>query len=214
MIRVRAFPAILIAAAIGTGMAHAGRHMSIDSEFGPNTITRDTNTGLEWLDLSVTAGLNSIELLPLLNGSLSDWRYATISEFSDFASSYLPGYSQQARRQAWVDLMGWNNGYVDPIAYVFEPELKSVHLRGNDLFDCGTVLYCTITNLYINISGSDSGSDEFGFPITWEDSYSGHYLVRTFAEPTPEPSTLWLLCGGLAVLLAVRSMKLTRVFRW
>ena len=32
--------------------------VSLDSEFGPDTITRDTTTGLDWLDVTETRGLS------------------------------------------------------------------------------------------------------------------------------------------------------------
>ena len=121
MIRVRAFPVILIAAAIGTGMAHAA-HISIDSVFGPDTITRDTNTGLDWLDLSVTTGLNSSQLVELLAGSSSSgWRYATASELSEFWRPYAP-LTDVDNAQALADMWGNLTPTGSLAAYgIFEP---------------------------------------------------------------------------------------------
>ena len=45
---------------------------------------------------------------------------------------------------------------------------------------------------------------ETNFPVTHNGT--AHVLVRT-GTAIPEPSTLWLLCGGLAMVLAVRATK-------
>jgi hypothetical protein len=201
MRRIRVFPALLIAAAIGTGMGHAA-HISMDSVFGPGTITRDTNTGLDWLDLNLTVGPSSPLDFPL-TGNLSGWRFATYSEWSDFTAPYfvlgLP--VDFAAAQAFVDLMGWNRGLFDPTAdYPYES------CGHDDEPNCE--LY--VGSVFIYADGTaDIDVQHVNFPF--EGDNAGKFYVRT---TIPEPSTLWLLWGGLAVLLAGRvTNAYRRVFR-
>lgn len=70
--------------------------ISLSSSFGPNTIIRDTDTGLEWLALSVTEDLFALELLDELEsgGAFASFQSATQEQFADlarfFSSTPLP----------------------------------------------------------------------------------------------------------------------------
>ena len=202
MLHVRVFPALLIAAAIGTGMGHAA-HISMDSVFGPGTITRDTNTGLEWLDLRKDCQTYDCSFDP------GDWRIATYSEWSAFTAPYFAfgpnGPVDFAAAQAFVALVGATNppstrGFFDP----------TDSFSGNPCFEPGEPCEIYVMNLYIFSSDAEVDVQRVNFPSDPYDG-AGIFYVRT---AIPEPSTLWLLCGGLAVLLAVRATKAyRRVFR-
>ena len=216
MIRVRVFPTLLIAAAIGTGMAHAA-HISIDSVFCLDTITRDTTTGLDWLDLTVTKGLNSSQLVDLLaESSSSGWRYATPSELSQFWSVYSP-LTDVDNAQALVDIIGGDLNPAGPLAAygIFDVHdfcftIGCVPLDPYDILGeiCGVEghnCFATIFSLSIfhNPDSVEIEGQEANFPTRHG---TAHVLVRT-GTAIPEPSTLWLLCGGLAMLLAVKATK-------
>lgn len=58
--------------------------IEIDSPFGPKSITRDTETGLEWLDLRYTTGFIDVVNQRLTSGDLVGWRRATTAEVVTF----------------------------------------------------------------------------------------------------------------------------------
>jgi hypothetical protein len=72
----------LLAAFVVTG-ANA-ELQSRDSEYGPATITRDTSSGLDWLDLTVTTNrsFNDISAQLGVGGQFEGFRYATTAEIS------------------------------------------------------------------------------------------------------------------------------------
>lgn len=57
------------------------------------SITRDTNTGLEWLDVTETVNLSYNQVTAQMGsgGTYEGWRYATAAEFDQLVSSF--GYS-------------------------------------------------------------------------------------------------------------------------
>jgi hypothetical protein len=54
--------------------------ISLDSSFGADTITYDTATGLEWLDLTVSTNQSYNDVIGLLGGTYVGFRYASTSE--------------------------------------------------------------------------------------------------------------------------------------
>src|SRR5262245_7557925 len=51
-------------------------------------VTRDTNSGLDWLDLSLTAGITYNQIMAGAGGWLADgWRYATGAELCSMVRS-------------------------------------------------------------------------------------------------------------------------------
>lgn len=73
--------AFLFVCGLGLGTTHAA-WVSLDSRFGPGTITRDTGTGLDWLDLTVSDHLSSqqVEAGFAPGGRFEGFRYATYRE--------------------------------------------------------------------------------------------------------------------------------------
>ncbi len=65
-----------------TAFAAQADLVSEDSEFGPGTITVDTDTNLEWLDWSVTLGLSFDEVAAQLGpgGTYEGFRFADLAE--------------------------------------------------------------------------------------------------------------------------------------
>ena len=56
--------------------------LSKDSTFGPNTITRDTDTGLDWLDLTLSTNRSYDDVITQfgIGGDYSGFRHATVAE--------------------------------------------------------------------------------------------------------------------------------------
>lgn len=64
--------------------------VSLDSSFGADTITRDTETGLDWLDVTVTAGLsfNAVSAEFGAGGDYEGYRYATTAELDQLITNF------------------------------------------------------------------------------------------------------------------------------
>jgi len=67
--------------------------LSIDSSFGADSVTRDTATGLDWLDVTQTRGLSYDQVnAQMVSGGLYEgWRYATVAELDQLIVNF--GYS-------------------------------------------------------------------------------------------------------------------------
>lgn len=67
--------------------------VSFDSTFGTDTITRDTSTGLSWLDVNLTHGLTYNQVNGQLGpgGDYEGFRYATAREFDQLIVNF--GYT-------------------------------------------------------------------------------------------------------------------------
>jgi hypothetical protein len=77
-------------ATLALGFISTGQAAIVDL----GNITRDTNSGLDWLDVTETAGLSYNEVSSRLTpgGSLAGWRYASAAEFETLVGhfGYLP----------------------------------------------------------------------------------------------------------------------------
>lgn len=75
------FAAVLLVAAA----AHADL-VSEDGDFGPDTVTRDTETGLRWLDLTESTNLSLSQAITETEpgGQYEGWRIATTDEVATF----------------------------------------------------------------------------------------------------------------------------------
>jgi hypothetical protein len=90
-------PIALVAVASSTlvGLSlQASLIQATDAGFGPNALTVDTSTGLEWLDLGASSGLSYEQVLADTQpgGVFSGFRFATAQEvFQLYASAGIPG---------------------------------------------------------------------------------------------------------------------------
>ena len=69
-------------------------YLSSDPSFGPNSLTVDTSTGLEWLNLTKSVGFSYDQVLADMEpgGMFSGYRYATIQEVMGlYSSAGIPG---------------------------------------------------------------------------------------------------------------------------
>jgi hypothetical protein len=69
--------------------AKAILYLNADPNFGPNSVTVDTSTGLGWLNLTETTGLSYNQVLAETQsgGMFSGFRFATVPEVLDLYSS-------------------------------------------------------------------------------------------------------------------------------
>ncbi|MGB5749962.1 MAG: hypothetical protein WBM69_23495 [Desulfobacterales bacterium] len=100
----------------GTEKYLGAEMVSRDSPFGPNTITYDTETGLEWLDVTVSTPYSYDEILIEIEpgGAFDGYRLATTDEILTFwqnaginvGAGFLNSWTTE-NFQPIVNLMAW-----------------------------------------------------------------------------------------------------------
>jgi len=180
--------------------------------------TFDTQSGLEWLDLSETRGLSFDEVSAQLvaGGQYAGYRYATTLEAQALLGEFgLPivaysGYASGtwAPNLANFDaLLGLNVGGLGP-AYGFAAETGDVVAGGYHQLFYGTG---STMNTALNADPADafgagdrlisrSAEVTVGYSATYAERNLSHFLVRTADVVTavPEPGTYALMLAGLA----------------
>ena len=176
-----------------SGMSTAsGALLSLnDATHGPDSITRDTATGLEWLDLTLSTNrsYNDVSSQLGVGGDYAGFRYATAAELTTLfytSAGITPGY--QSPREIEVeqlqDLLG--RTLVQNFGHSIE--------RSSGVFDCNCTNGFRVSVIRTergtggnNFSRADVGNGGFGL----DEAYTsvGSFLVRS----VPEPSSLVLL---------------------
>jgi hypothetical protein len=199
-----------LALALFPNLLHAGL-VQVDTTFGPNTAVLDTNTGLIWLDLTVTANQSynyvSSQLAP--GGAYDGWRFATAdsnvggsAELTVFFEDAFPGsfYGETTDPYAALNLMDLLGGplYADSL----NEEYTSFGLIGIPYgfghavagYLSADLIYHTVTTApYVYGSATDGGSS----------SAFGSWLVE---DSVPEPASFALFALG-GSLLAMRRFR-------
>tara|TARA_R110002095_G_scaffold118186_1_gene103023 strand:+ start:283 stop:963 length:681 start_codon:yes stop_codon:yes gene_type:complete len=197
---------LFIAASSCATSTHAAL-ISASSAFGTDTVTRDSGTGLDWLDLTLTQAQSFNDVTDQFDpGELyAGFRHATLAEIETFWTN--AGVSLPAVFPALVnlgpvrDLLALlGQTFVDASGNVLG---CGVHGSGFTANSSGTFhnTGCIVATLSGGqaIPGYDVQNDaERGRELT------GHWLVRATPVETnviPEPSTAYLLCvAGVIVL--------------
>ncbi len=192
----------LITLIVGAGLAQAS-HISLDSAFGPGTITLDTATGLQWLDLTVTNGRSTDWVLEQTapGGLLYGWWYATIGQLDAFAAPYLvilaSGSSCSVITtcsavpleiegvQAFVDLVGRVGGGTGTRGLL--------HPFGDMVLVAAFFIYDD--DAMVDVQGVN-------YPYDCGDGDCGMFLVRT-----PEPSSAVFVFTGLVMYVLTRRLR-------
>ncbi len=183
-----------------------------DPVFGINSVTRDTNSSLEWLDvtLSVNRSYNDVSTQFSIGGDFEGWRYATITEFDSLmAFNFGLNNGEINRSTSYIaeniplqELFGLT--YFNPSNAIGEAER---FISGTLFTDSATqfVNFATFNSEYklpsnLNtmfwVSGINSNT------INYSGSQWGNWLVRS--SFVPEPSTYLLLLSGLISLVFTR----------
>jgi len=192
-----------------------------DSVFGIDAVTRDTVSGLEWLDLtfSVARSYNDVITQFGFGGDFDGWRYASIDEINSlFLSANIPDINipgdfahygtedNAAPALELITLLGpsyrvtTNGVTLSQIA-----GFSSLHVSSNG-FDLIAMPYATVREGVRTADGLKSYGEVFtlGSSISPSREYEGvgSWLVRS--RTVPEPSVLVLMLTGILGLGSVR----------
>ncbi len=180
-------------------IAHAVFIEGTDPNFGIDSITIDTDTGLAWLDMDFTAGRSYVDVASELGagGDFEGYRHATHAELFDlfddfgFAGVIPPGVNTNTFFSLF-GTTGSQSGFDQVFGWGFIPNPVGVEpIFGLDFFfGNGVPLY----DVYRADEPGLSQNPTIAFPST------GSWLVRRI----PEPGTIVLLALGLAALIRVR----------
>jgi hypothetical protein len=176
---------------------------------GDGLITQDTDTGLQWLDLTYSTNIsfNDMEVLLASDSFYNKFRRATVSEFNQLFLNADVGTlnvrTTNNRDIAGVQLLTALLG--DTLAY-------SGSQRNGGMGFTGTIVDPDSSN---PIRGADYfTTTERGFLESWVGDqavasadfavpFIGHYLVST----VPIPGTVWLFGSGLIGLVGFARRK-------
>ena len=195
--------------------------VSQDSAFGTDTITVDTDTGLEWLDWDLTAGLSFDEVVVQLaaGGTYEGFRFATNDEVAtlwvnagiidivtegpvDVANDFTRANFLPARDL--IELLGFTGlggnlaeaTTADPGAQAGTQTVAELQLCvGGPCVAAGAVRNSALASLGPNDQPADEGR-----------SIIGAALVRDTAV-VPVPGALWLALSGLLVVSRFRASR-------
>lgn len=178
--------------------------------------TTDTDSGLDWLDLTATAGMSYNQVSAQLGsgGSLEGWTYASRAQvgalWSAFGgdANYYNGFSTQ------------NNGLFGVMAPLVGDLYCSIAActQGNGYSYWITGDTSTINNQYVSLSFDHdifpitSTQDQFSLTqttinVSIRDDYYGSALIRPHVSAVPLPVAGWLFGTGLLGLIGVARRK-------
>jgi len=191
-----------------------------DPVFGPASVTADTATNLEYLNLTQTTNLSHLQMTALLASDLrfEDWRYATSSEveslFTDAGISPLLCCSAEnvapvTTLQALVGVTvieplgpgGGGGTLIGSLGYYGPPIPNNPPLANFDLLE-----------IQIPLDGPPVAGVQLALlqPLDFASPGIGSYLVRTGLPAIPEPSSGILLLSGMGVIYLVIGRKIAQ----
>lgn len=207
--------ALVLAALPSTSSAELMQRDFITANDG--LLTYDTETNLEWLDVTQTINMSFNDVMQLLgpNGSLTGFRYATGSEvtalltFAGISSTQgaFTSTGEANNVRALIKLLGQtgfpDQGFPGPATRVIYGDAMGVgaHARAN--FGVRDSDEFTTVAIGVNLFGPMSMPDDESHP-----TYAS-FLVRV--APVPEPSSFALmLVGLLPIWFGLRRIPSTR----
>ena len=178
--------------------------------------TTDSNTGLDWLDLTATSGKSYDDVESQMNSGLlyEGWRHANRAEVRDFwfdAGGLAPFTGIALGDINWVGRLQILWGKTYPFTYT----VNGNTVQGTIAMTNDVSLACATCNLTVylldNIDISDSSLGDFAEAQQLNEAYRwqgqapiGHALVRNSVVAVPEPTTIALFGLGIAGIAILR----------
>lgn len=186
------------------------------------TITRDTDTGLDWLDLTETVGRSYDDVSSSfgLGQEFYGWRYATNTEvedlFNQMFENFVPTYANGSPGRSFLkeggystivedterfqDLFGFSGEYYldgygsDSVGDILNTvSLGWYENENGQLHTMGVQNLAATSNIYV-VSTDFDGNYE-------SQRYNGHPHAGTFlVQEVPVPATAWLFGSALVGL--------------
>lgn len=209
MVRAGLTSTFVLVVILSTAAAGDAALVSVnDGAFGANSFTRDTATGLAWLDISHSDGLTFQYVASQLgpSGAFAGLRHATAAELNQLilhagVNPALPGLLNLTAVQNFETLVGGPTGTQSLGGGGISLGSRTVTFgMTSDAAGPSAVNYGGVAHTNSTLLGGPGG---FSVPnagsqhIATADPLVGHWLVR----PVPEPATGVLLAAG--ALLAV-----------
>ena len=164
--------------------------------------TRDTDTALEWLDLTETVGLtyNEVQAQIMAGEELDGWRYADAAELISLIDS-AGGDGVYGGINMGNQWSADNNGVVSNLLEHWGDSM------GNNYMHVITDFNGLQTSLFYDSPDHDLASEQDYIYIGLHNDISpnmkgssfGHALVRE-SLPIPEPTMLFLITAGLTLI--------------
>lgn len=175
------------------------------------TYTRDTVTGLDWLDLTATRGFSYDDVASQMgSGQMYEgWRFASRAEVTQFwsdAGGTGPFTGGANGGTNWVGQLQALWGKTYPFVYV----VNGYTVQGTIAMTSDSSQTCSTCNLTVylldNIDVNDSSLGDFAEAIQLNEAYRwqgqapiGQALVRSGSSEVPEPNSMALV--ALAAIL-------------
>lgn len=186
---------------LSTAKAQAALISIHDSVFGSNSVTLDTATGLEWLDL-LKGGRRTISSAiheTRVGGELEGWRHATHSEIDAFFFGSA-GLSRAFQNPADPQLIALQSlvGITEFVRFTPFTSGRLTDAAFNDDDSAGVdPLFFGRARLSLNRFGIGSSSSvsvqDAGFGRF---SLTHHWLVRSTTVPEPASLSIWLVVAA------------------
>jgi hypothetical protein len=181
---------------------------------GDNLITRDTASGLDWLDLTETNNITRITILTLIDsGSLDGWRYATSSE----VVTLWDNFGIDLRDSASNTQNGLNTNLHNAIAYLGNISCEwycpnypygTMGMTADIVSTSYPSTYMILGSYYFqptNITRYHTADGNTYASYNNSETSYGHYLVKS--SPVPIPPAAWLFGSGLIGLVGFARRK-------